>query len=152
LDSPARVTWVSSGHGGEPGASKSGRILLGTPQGSQGETPAIRNATQHAAGRGQRAAGGAGYLMSSCECRISELNNSRTLQTQRTAEGGSWREARPRGQRSILRSMTWCRTPVEDPGRRAGPKVSDEERKPSYRGCLGLGGRSSLSPEIVKLF
>jgi len=26
-------------------------------------------------------------------------------------------------------TMTWCRVPVEDPGRRAGPKVPDEERK-----------------------
>ncbi len=41
---------------------------------------------------------------------------------------------------------------IENPGRSAGSKIPDEERKASNRGCLGLGGRSPLSPEIVKLF
>ena len=40
-------------------------------------------------------------------------------------------------------SCTKCGT--ADPAERAGPKIPDEERKGSKRGCLGLGGRSPLS-------
>ena len=56
-----------------------------------------------------------------------------------------------RGSRATETITSW-RTPVVDPGQRAGPKVPDEERKASNRGCLGIGGRSTLCPEIVKLF
>ena len=43
--------------------------------------------------------------------------------------------------------MTWWRTPVEDPGRRAGPKVPDEERKGIQAGTVGHGGTA-----LVDLF
>ena len=46
----------------------------------------------------------------------------------------------PGGGGSTPRSMTWCRTPVVDPGRRAGPKGPDEERKGIQPGTAGHGG------------
>ena len=47
--------------------------------------------------------------------------------------------------RSIPRSMTWWRTPVEDPGRSAGPKVPDEERKGIQPGTAGYGERERFT-------
>ena len=40
--------------------------------------------------------------------------------------------------RSIPRSLTWWRTPVEDPGRRAGPKIPDEEPKGMRAGTASI--------------
>ena len=36
-----------------------------------------------------------------------------------------------------LQILTWCRTPVEDPGRRSGPKVPDEKRNGIQAGTAG---------------
>jgi hypothetical protein len=49
-----------------------------------------------------------------------------------------------RGQLSNPHSMTWCGTPVVDPGRRAGPKGPDEERKASRRGPRDMEGWREL--------
>ena len=46
--------------------------------------------------------------------------------------------SRKMARRSRPRTITWWRVPVEDPGRRAGPKVPDEERKGSRRGWRGM--------------
>ena len=45
-----------------------------------------------------------------------------------------------RGQLSNPHSMTWCGTPVKDPGRSAGPKIPGEERDRRFR---TKGGRAS---------
>jgi len=45
---------------------------------------------------------------------------------------------------SAVTDMTGWRTPVVDPGRRAGPNVSDEERKGIQAGIAGRSGTIAI--------
>jgi len=153
LGSPERVTGVSSGHGREPGGLKRCRILLGTPQGSQGETPAIRNATQWGAGRGQRdlVDWSSGRVVN--WGKLSAKSKAQSAKSSGQLAGGTTEGATlDSAQHDVLdagqRSRTKCG--AEDPGRSAGPKLPDEERKRIQARAAGHG-QPGVSLRLIRL-
>jgi hypothetical protein len=139
-------------------------MLLGMPQGSQGETPAIRRDTvgswQGAAGSWQEAGGGrraneptrrqrAGGRRIGSIGQLVEWSIEGSGGTERGA-GGSWQLAGGTTEGATLDSAqhevvkdagrrSRASRGTEHPGRSAGPKVPDDERKASRRGQPAYG-------------